>query len=239
MNIVHHIQLQTKYMKFTYYGHATFSIEVNGKTILFDPFFTGNPSAKGIDPDTIKADYILVTHGHGDHTGDLVSIAKRTGATCVAAAEIAGWLGKNGVEKVHAINHGGPITLDFGKVRAVNAIHSSSFPDGSYAGNPLGFVVTTPTGNFYAAGDTALTMDMQLIPLWAKLDVAVFPIGGNYTMDPDDAIHASDFVKCNTVVGIHYNTWPIIGIDTKQAKADFATAGKKLLLPGVGETIEI
>jgi L-ascorbate metabolism protein UlaG (beta-lactamase superfamily) len=226
-------------MKLTFYGHATFSIEVNGKTLLFDPFFTGNPTIRNVDPDKIKADYIFLTHGHGDHTGDVVAIAKRTGAVCVAAAEIAGWLGKQGVENVHPINHGGPITVDFGKVRAVSAIHSSSFNDGSYAGNPLGFVLTTSSGNFYVAGDTALTMDMQLIPLWAKLDFSVMPIGGNFTMDVADAIHAADFVKCDTVVGTHYNTWPIIAIDTEKAKADFKAAGKKLLLPNPGEAIEL
>lgn len=226
-------------MKFTFYGHGTFSIEANGKTILVDPFFKGNPVAKDVDTDKIKADYIFVTHGHGDHTGDLVSMAKQTGATCVAAAEIASYLTSMGVEKVHGLNHGSPSTFDFGKARPVNAIHSSSFSDGSYAGNPMGFVFTTPEGNFYVAGDTALTMDMQLIPLWAKLDFAVFPIGGNYTMDADDAIHAADFVKCNTVIGVHYNTWPGIAIDTEKAKANFAAAGKKLLLPKSGETITV
>ncbi|HEY4334303.1 MAG TPA: metal-dependent hydrolase [Puia sp.] len=226
-------------MKLTFYGHATFSIEVNGKIFLFDPFFTGNPMVKDVDIDSIKADYLFVTHGHGDHTADLVNVAKKTGAQCVAAAEIAGWLKKNGVEKVHPLNHGGPVGFDFGKVRAVNAIHSSSFSDGSYAGNPLGFVFTTPAGNFYVAGDTALTMDMQLIPLWAKLDFAILPIGGNYTMDVADAIHAADFIKCNKIVGVHYNTWPIIAIDTDKAKADFKAAGKELLLPKPGETIAI
>ncbi|HVU95800.1 MAG TPA: metal-dependent hydrolase [Puia sp.] len=226
-------------MKLTFYGHATYSVEVNGKTFLFDPFFTGNPSVKNVDIDSIKADYLFITHGHGDHTGDLLRVAKKTGAQCVASAEIAGWLSKNGVERVHPLNHGGPKGFDFGKVRAVNAVHSSSFSDGSYAGNPLGFVFTTPGGNFYAAGDTALTMDMQLIPLWAKLEFAVLPIGGNYTMDPGDAIHASDFIKCNRIVGVHYNTWPIIAIDTDKAKADFKAAGKELLLPKPGETITL
>jgi len=226
-------------MKLTFYGHATYSIEVNGKNLLFDPFFTGNPLAKNIDIDSIKADYLFITHGHGDHTGDLVTMAKKTGAQCVASFEIASWLNKNGVERVHPLNHGGPVAFDFGKVRAVNAIHSSSFSDGSYAGNPLGFVFTTPAGNFYASGDTALTMDMQLIPLWAKLDFAILPIGGNYTMDPSDAIHAADFVKCSKVVGVHYNTWPIIAIDTDKAKADFKAVGKDLLLPKPGETIPL
>jgi L-ascorbate metabolism protein UlaG (beta-lactamase superfamily) len=226
-------------MKLTFYGHATFSIEVKGKTFLFDPFFGGNPAAKGVDAEKVKADYIFLTHGHADHTADAVAIAKRTGAVCVAPAESAGWLGKQGVEKAHPINPGGPVAFDFGKVRAVNAIHSSSFHDGGYAGTPLGFVFTTSSGNFYIAGDTALTMDMQLIPLWAKLDFSVMPIGGNFTMDVADAIHAADFVKCDTVVGIHYNTWPMIAIDTEKAKADFKAAGKKLLLPAAGETIDL
>jgi L-ascorbate metabolism protein UlaG (beta-lactamase superfamily) len=226
-------------MELTFYGHATFSITVKGKMLLFDPFFTGNPALKNVDIDKVKADYIFLTHGHGDHTADVVSMAKRTGAACVAAAEIAGWLGKQGLEKVHPINHGGPIPFEFGKVRAVNAIHSSSFSDGSYAGNPMGFVFTTTEGDFYIAGDTALTMDMQLIPLWAKLQFAVMPIGGNYTMDAADAIHAADFVKCDTVVGVHYNTWPIIAIDTEKAKKDFAAAGKNLLLPASGQTIDV
>jgi L-ascorbate metabolism protein UlaG (beta-lactamase superfamily) len=226
-------------MKLTFYGHATFSIEVNGKIILFDPFFTGNPMIPNADPTRIKADYIFLTHGHGDHTGDVVSIAQNTGATVVAPAELSGWLGKQGLQKVHAVNHGGPAPFDFGKVRAVSAIHSSSTPDGVYAGNPVGYVFTTSSGNFYAAGDTALTMDMQLIPLWAKLDFSVMPIGGNFTMDVADAIHAADFVKCDTVVGIHYNTWPVIAVDTEKAKADFKAAGKKLLLPAPGETIDL
>ena len=228
-------------MKLTFYGHATFSIGIDGKNLLFDPFFTGNPMVKNVDIDKIKADYLFVTHGHGDHTGDLVEVAKKTGAQIVASAEIVNWLGRNGVKKAHPVNHGGPISYDFGfgKVRAVNAVHSSSFSDGTYAGNPMGFVFTTAAGNFYAAGDTALTMDMQLIPLWAKLDFAILPIGGNYTMDPSDAIHASDFIQCNKIVGVHYNTWPIIAIDAEKAKADFKAVGKELLLPKPGETIEL
>jgi len=228
-------------MQLTFYGHATYSITVNDKIILFDPFFTGNPGAKDVDIDKIKADFIFVTHGHGDHTADLVHVAKKTGALCVGSAEVVGWLKKNGVEKAHPLNHGGPVAFDFGgKARGVNAIHSSSFSDGSYAGNPLGFVFTTTEGDFYTAGDTALTLDMQLIPLWApRLRFAVLPIGGNYTMDPADALHASNFIKCDTIVGVHYNTWPIVQIDAKQAKGDFAKAGKQLLLPAYGETIEV
>lgn len=226
-------------MKFTFYGHASFAVETGNKTILFDPFISPNPQAKHIDINSIKADYIFLSHGHGDHVADVVTIAKKNNATCVAAAEIAGWLEKQGLKKVHAMNHGGPIAFDFGTARGVNAIHSSSLPDGSYGGNPMGFVFTTPAGNFYYSGDTALTLDMQLIPLWAKLDFAVLPIGSNFTMDAADAIRAADFVQCNTVIGVHYNTFPPIAIDTEKAKADFSAAEKKLLLPGIGETIDV
>jgi L-ascorbate metabolism protein UlaG (beta-lactamase superfamily) len=226
-------------MKLTFYGHATFSIEVNGKNLLFDPFFTGNPLIKNVDIKKLKADYLFITHGHGDHTGDLLDVAKQTGAQCIGIFEITTWLAKNGVEKVHPVNIGGTVAFDFGKAKAVNAIHSSAFGDGSYAGNPMGFLFTTSEGNIYVSGDTALTMDMQLIPLWAKVDVAVMPIGGNFTMDPSDALRAADFVKCGRVVGVHYNTWPLIAIDMKKAKADFAAAGKELLLPQPGETIEL
>lgn len=226
-------------MKLTYYGHACFAIETGNKKILFDPFITDNPLAENIDVNSIEADFIFVSHGHGDHVADLVSIAKRTNALCVACAEIADWLEKQGVKKVHGMNHGGPIKFDFGTARGVNAVHSSSLPDGTYAGNPLGFVFTTNDKNFYYSGDTALTLDMQLIPLWVKLDFAVLPIGSNFTMDVADAIRAADFVKCNKVVGVHYNTFPPIKIDTEQAIKDFEAAKKTLLLPKIGETIEL
>jgi L-ascorbate metabolism protein UlaG (beta-lactamase superfamily) len=226
-------------MKFTFYGHASFSIETSGKTILFDPFITPNPAAKDIDINTLKADYIFLSHGHGDHIADAVAIAKNTGATCVAAAEVAGWLGKNGVENAHGMNHGGFINFDFGRVKGVNATHSSSFPDGSYAGNPLGFVFNTAEADFYYSGDTGLTMDMQLVPLWAKLKFAVLPIGGNFTMDVHDAIIAAEFIKCDTVIGVHYDTFPPLKIDTQAAMKAFEKVGKKLLLPKMGETIEV
>lgn len=226
-------------MELTYLGQSGFSVTVNGKILVFDPFITGNPLAKGIDASRIAADYILVSHGHGDHIADAAPIAKRTGAKVISSPEVCGWLSAQGVNNLHELNHGGPVAFDFGKVRAVNAIHSSSLPDGSYGGNPMGFVVTADETNFYYAGDTALTMDMQLIPGFAELNFAVLPIGGNYTMDVADAIVASDFIKCNNVVGVHYNTFDIIKIDTEKAIADFREAGKTLWLPKVGETIEI
>ncbi|HRI22951.1 MAG TPA: metal-dependent hydrolase [Panacibacter sp.] len=226
-------------MKLIYYGHACFAVEILGKTILFDPFIAGNPLAGHIDINSINADFIFISHGHGDHIADAVNIAKRTGAICVGSAEVAGWLQKQGVENVHPINHGGPVLFEFGTARGVNAVHSSSFPDGSYAGNPMGFVFITNAGSFYYSGDTALTLDMQLIPIWAKLDFAVLPIGSNFTMDVADAISAADLIQCHKIVGVHYNTFGLITIDTKQALEDFAAASKTLLLPGIGETVDI
>ncbi len=226
-------------MQFIYYGQAGFSVIIKGKTILFDPFITHNPLAKNIDIKSIKADYLFISHGHGDHVADAIALAKQTNAMCVGAPEIADWFEKNDIKKVHPLNHGGPVAFDFGKVRAVNAVHSSSLPDGSYGGNPLGFVFTSDEGNFYFAGDTGLTLDMQLIPRFAKLNFAVLPIGGNYTMDANDAIIASDFIQCNTVIGVHYNTFDLIKIDTEKAVADFKAAGKTLLLPKIGETIDV
>jgi L-ascorbate metabolism protein UlaG (beta-lactamase superfamily) len=226
-------------MKLTFFGNASFSIEVMGKTLLFDPFISPNPAAKNIDIHSLKADYIFLSHGHGDHIADAVAIAKNTGAKCVGSAEVEGWLNKNGVTNTHGMNHGGFISFDFGRVKGVNAIHSSSFPDGGYAGNPLGFVFKTEEADFYYSGDTALTMDMQLIPLWADLKFAVLPIGGNFTMDVEDAVKAAEFINCDTVVGVHYDTFPPIKIDTDAAVKVFEKAGKKLLLPKIGETIEV
>ncbi len=226
-------------MKFTYYGHATFLVDVQGKKILFDPFFNGNPLANAALADTIEADFIFVTHGHGDHVSDLASIAKRTGATVVCAAEIAGWLGNQGVTNTLPMNHGGFIQFPFGKAKGVNAVHSSSLPDGSNGGNPMGFVFNTEEGDFYIAGDTALTMDMQLIPLWAKLSFAVLPIGGHFTMDVADAVHAAKFAQVDKIVGVHYDTFGYIKIDKEAALSAFAAAEKTLLLPDVGITIEL
>jgi L-ascorbate metabolism protein UlaG (beta-lactamase superfamily) len=226
-------------MKLTYYGHACFSVETGGRIILFDPFISPNPLAKHIEVNSIRADYIFLSHGHDDHVADVLDIAKRNNAKCVAAAEVSYWLEREGVEKVHGMNMGGAINFDFGTARGVSAIHSSSLPDGSYAGSPMGFVLTTGEKNFYYSGDTALTLDMQLIPHWVKLDFAVMPIGGNFTMEVADAVRAADFVQCDTVMGVHYNTFPPIVIDTDNAVRTFQAAKKTLLLPKIGETIEI
>ncbi len=226
-------------MKFTFYGHACFSVEVNGKMLLFDPFISPNEKAKSIDVDAIEADYILITHGHEDHIADVERIAKRTGAKLVSNFEIITYFGKNGIENGHPMNHGGCWAFDFGTVKYVNAIHSSSFPDGSFAGNPGGFVVTANDKTFYYSGDSAVTMDMQLIGEYDKPDFVVLPIGDNFTMGVKDAIIASELLKCNKIIGIHYDTFGYIEIDHEKAVSDFKASGKELTLLDIGQTIEL
>lgn len=226
-------------MKLTFYGHSCFLIEINNKKILFDPFITHNELAKNIDINAIEPDYIFLSHGHADHIADCISIAGRTGCQVVANWEIHDWLNKNGIANTHPMNTGGKWTFDFGMVKCVVAHHSSGLPDGSYGGNPMGFIFTTAEGSFYYSGDTALTLDMQLVPEWAKLDFAVLPIGDNFTMDVADAVKAAEFIQCNKIVGVHYNTFGFIQVNTKEAAAAFESAGKQLLLPAIGETIDI
>lgn len=217
-------------MKITFYGHHTLLLEIAGKKVLVDPFITGNPLTKDkIDIATIQADFILLTHAHQDHTLDAEAIAKQTGATIVSNYEIATHYQNKGFT-VHPMNHGGSWNFDFGRVKYVNAIHTSSFPDGSYGGQPGGFVITSEDKSVYIAGDTALTMDMKLIPMFTKLDLAIFPIGDNFTMGVDEAIIASDFVECNNVLGVHYDTFGYIEIDHEDAKQKFAKANKELIL---------
>jgi L-ascorbate metabolism protein UlaG (beta-lactamase superfamily) len=225
-------------MKITYYGHASLGIEVSGKYLLIDPFISGNPKAAHIDIDTLKADYILITHAHSDHILDVEAIAKRTDAVIVSNYEIASHFGAKGF-KHHPMNHGGSWKFDFGTVKYVNAVHSSSFPDGSYGGNPGGFVIESEHKNIYIAGDTALTMDMKLIPLRTKLDLAILPIGNNFTMDVEDAILASDFVDCDKILGSHYDTFGYIEINHEEAIKKFFDKDKDLMLLKIGESIEL
>lgn len=225
-------------MIITFYGHSSFLVDLGGKKILFDPFISPNDQAKHIDVSSIQADYILVSHGHGDHVADVQVIAQNSDATLVSNFEIVSWFAAQGLTKGHPMNHGGSWLFDFGTVKYVQAVHSSVLPDGTYGGNPGGFVVQGEK-SFYYAGDTALTLDMQLIPKYAKLDLAILPIGSNFTMDYEDAIIASDFVDCSLVLGVHYDTFPYIKIDRKAAKKAFSDAGKELILLEIGESFEI
>src|SRR5215469_13459446 len=225
-------------MKVTFYGHACFAVQIKNRSLLFDPFITPNELARSIDVNKVPADYILISHGHADHLADAVGIAKRTGATVVANYEVATWCGKQGAPKVHPLNHGGSFKFDSGSAKLVNAIHSSSLPDGTYGGNPGGFVVESSEGSFYYAGDTTLTMDMKLIGESTKLKFAALPVGDNFTMGADDAIRAADFVQCNEVLGLHFDTFPPIKIDHKAAIEKFAAKGKRLHLLNPGESHE-
>jgi L-ascorbate metabolism protein UlaG (beta-lactamase superfamily) len=225
-------------MKVTYYGHASFAVRLGQQTLLFDPFITPNELAKNIDINQIAATYLLISHGHADHIADAAAIAKRTGATLIANYEVAEWFGKQGVKKTHGMNHGGAHRFEFGRAKYVNAIHSSSFPDGTYAGNPGGFVIESNEGNFYFSGDTALTMDMKLIGESTPLKFAALCIGDNFTMGPDDAVKAAEFVRCQEILGVHYDTFPPIRIDHDEAVAKFNSAGKNLHLLKPGESRE-
>jgi L-ascorbate metabolism protein UlaG (beta-lactamase superfamily) len=236
-------------MEFTYYGHACFSVKLNDKRLLFDPFISPNPleAARQIDVDAIEADYIFLSHGHADHTADCVRIAQKTGALVICIAELGDKLPAHGVPKTHGMNIGGQASFKDGaftygqgdiKVKCVVAQHSSSLYDDSYGGNPMGFVVSAGNQAFYYSGDTGLTMDMQLIPRWAKLNFAVLPIGDNYTMGAEDALECAKMINCRTIVGVHYDTFAsLIKVDHEWARNVFSSAGFELKLPAIGETI--
>lgn len=226
-------------MKLTYFGHSCFLVECGGARLLFDPFITPNPLAASIEVNKIAADFILISHAHADHLADAVMLAKQTGAKVISNWEIVDWLGRQGVANTHPMNHGGSVALSFGRVKMVNAIHSSSFPDGSYGGNPAGFVIETSEGAFYYAGDTALTRDMELIDEEFDLNFAVLPVGDNFTMGASDAAKAAHLCGSHKVVGVHYNTFPPIEIDTIAAQAIFEKSGILLLLPAIDETIDL
>ena len=225
-------------MKITCYGHASLGMTINDIDILVDPFISGNEKANNIKVDALKADYILLTHAHQDHILDVESIAKRTNAEIISNYEIVTYYQNKGFEG-HPMNHGGSWNFDFGTIKYVNAIHTSSFPDGSYGGQPGGFVIEGEHKNIYIAGDTALTMDMKLIPMRTKLDLAILPIGDNFTMGIDDAIIASDFVQCDKILGYHFDTFGFIEIDHEAAKRKFFDKDKDLMLLDIGESLEL
>jgi L-ascorbate metabolism protein UlaG (beta-lactamase superfamily) len=195
-------------------GHAALQVESDGKHILIDPFLTGNPAASA-SADQVPADFILVSHGHGDHVGDAVTIAGRTGATVVSNFEISQWLAKKGVVKVHGPQHGGAVELPFGRVKLTLAFHGSALPDGANGGNPCGFLLTLKDGKkIYDAADTGLFGDMKLIGE-EGIDLALLPIGDYYTMGPDDSIRAVKLIQPKKVIPIHYNTFPPIKQDAQ------------------------
>lgn len=197
--------------KITWLGHSTFQIETAGKTILLDPFLTGNPSA-AISANEATADAIIVSHGHGDHVGDTIEIAKRTKALVIANFEIISWLEKQGVKNVHSQHIGGAHQYEFGTVKLTIAHHGSMLPDGSNGGNPCGILLKLTDGTIYFAADTGLFYDMTLIGE-EGVDLAILPIGDNFTMGPEDSIRATKMIAPKRVMPMHYNTWPLIEQD--------------------------
>ena len=225
-------------MTIQFLGHASLLLTIDQIHILVDPFISANPKASHIDLDTLKADYILLTHAHQDHILDAEVIAKRTGATIVSNFEIVSHYQKMGING-HPMNHGGSWDFDFGTVKYVNAIHTSSFPDGTYGGQPGGFIIKGAHKTIYIAGDTALTYDMKLIPLQYKLDLAILPIGDNFTMGVEDALIASDFLECDKVLGYHFDTFGYIEIDHQKAIQTFTEKRKNLMLLAISESITL
>jgi L-ascorbate metabolism protein UlaG (beta-lactamase superfamily) len=225
-------------IKLTWLGHGAQQLEIGSHTLLLDPFFTGNPAAS-TTPDAVQPDYILISHGHGDHIGDSVPIAQRTGATVISNFEIATWFENQGL-KAHGQHLGGGHHFPFGYVKLTLAIHGSCLPDGTDGGNPCGFLITTAENKkLYLACDTGLFGDMQLIGD-EGLDLAVLPIGDNYTMGPADAVRAARMLRARIVVPVHYNTWELIAQDAhawaKQVEAE-TTSRVQVLKPGESVTI--
>lgn len=224
-------------VKVTWYGHACFSIRGGGATLLIDPFLTGNPLA-AVTADEVSADYILVSHAHGDHLGDTVSIAKRTGATVIANFEIATFCGNEGVN-AHPMHIGGGRDFPFGRVKLTIAHHGSSFPDGSYGGNPAGFLLTIEGKKIYHACDTGLFYDMKLIGE-EGIDLAILPIGDNFTMGPEDALKAVEFINPQTVIPVHYNTFEVIEQDPHAfARAVEAETSAKCVVLEPGDSLTL
>jgi L-ascorbate metabolism protein UlaG (beta-lactamase superfamily) len=222
----------------TWLGHGTFSIETAGKTVIIDPFFTGNPAAT-TTADAVSPDALIISHGHGDHVGDAVEIAKRTGCLVVANHEIIEWLTKQGVENVHAQHIGGSHKHDFGTVKLTIAHHGSSLPDGSNGGNPCGILLKTKDGTIYHACDTGLFYDMKLIGE-EGIDIAILPIGDNFTMGPEDALRAVKLIEPKRVIPDHFGTWPLIDQDVAAwAKSVRSETSTEPVILEPGQSIEL
>lgn len=223
-----------------YLGHACFEFNFNGTKVLLDPFVTYNPLAKDIDVSSLRPDYIFLSHAHEDHVADLAKIQAQSGATVAAIVETAGWVRKQGIsdDMVLEFNFGGTLSLSFGKVKMVYALHTNSTPDGAYGGAPCGFVFFIGGKKIYFAGDTALTLEMKLLDD-LNLDWAFLPIGGHYTMDMFDAVKATDFINCKNIIGMHYDTFSPVTIDKEEAKQVFGAANINLHLLDLGESITL
>ncbi len=221
--------------KIIFHGHSFLEIHTGNHSIVIDPFINGNTLCD-VKVDDVKCNYIILTHGHGDHYGDCIKIAENNGATIIATAELADHVGEK--VKSHGMNLGGGYNFDFGRVKLTLAHHSSSTPDGKYAGDPAGVILTVEGKNIYHAGDTALFYDMKLIGEGTSLDYAFIPIGDNFTMGIDDAVKAVEFLNPKVVVPIHYNTFNVIKADANDFKRKVESIGKKCTILAPGEAIE-
>ena len=226
-------------MKFTFFGHACFMIETMGKSLLFDPFITPNELAKDVDIDAIQPDYIILSHGHGDHVADVELIYNNSNATIISNFEVIAWFENKGLKRVHPMNPGGAKQFDFGFLKMVNAVHSSSMPDGSYGGNPVGVIIKNEEAALYYAGDTALTKDMELIGEAFNINCAIMPIGDNFTMGIGDAVKACKMVKTNKLIGVHFDTFPYIAIDHKESIALAENQGIALTIPEIKQELSL
>jgi L-ascorbate metabolism protein UlaG (beta-lactamase superfamily) len=226
-------------MNVRYLGHSCFEIKTKGKTLLVDPFISQNPHAAGIHLEKLQPDYLLITHGHGDHVADAVTIARQNKSFVISNFEVVTWFGNQGI-KGHGMNHGGKHLFDFGTVKYVNSAHSSTMPDDSPGGNPGGFVIWNDEACLYIAGDTALSMDMQLIPMTCpRLSAAILPVGDNFTMGYEDAVIAARFIQCDRIIGCHFDTFDVITIDHTDAVQAFKNENKELILMKIGAEISI
>ncbi len=222
-----------------YFGHSAFEIKTGQHTLLLDPFITGNELSP-VTADELDADVILVSHGHEDHVGDTINISKSTGALVIANFEISTWFGKQGVEKIHSMHIGGQHQFEFGQVKLTIAHHGSMLPDGTYGGNPCGMILKLSDTTIYFAGDTGLFYDMTFIGE-EGIDIAILPIGDNYTMGPDDSIRAIKMLSPQQVIPCHFNTWPVIAQDSDawaKLVSDKTTSTPSVLTPGDTLTVE-
>lgn len=216
-------------MQITYYGHSTISLHVENTSYLIDPFITPNPHTEAT-LDDVDPDYLLITHGHQDHVADAKPVAAQSKADVITNFEIANWLQERGIETTIPVNHGGTIQTDDADIRYVNAVHSSILPDGSYGGNPGGFIIETQQRTLYVSGDTDIHKDMELHGEHYDIDTAILCIGGTFTMGAEDAARSLDLLNCDEAIGTHYDTFPPLEIDHEAAREAFDDRGKRLRL---------